>query len=166
MSEGPLISCSWFHDAQFHSPEGFARRLPSFKHQVYQRVVRKSQLEVCERRVKSFIKYFKGPMIKMLRRNMPYGNIIYMLRLLENDRKTSFLSDLFSWSRYMKRVQLFNGRYTKGVPFAKNSIFKGKAIIFTILPLTNQVTLLLCYQSLSGCKVLDGGYQIKLSSLI
>ena len=86
----------------------------------------------------------------------------------------------------MKRVQLFNGRYTKGVPFAKNSIFKGKAIIFTILPLTNQVTLhtyihtyfigssprgfseslLLCYQSLSGCKVLDGGYQIKLSSLI
>ena len=66
----------------------------------------------------------------------------------------------------MKRVQLFNGRYTKGVPFVKNSIFKGKAIIFTILPLTNQVTLLLCYQSLSGCKVLDGAYQIKLSSLI
>ena len=27
----------------------------------------------------------------MLRRNTPYGNIIYMLRLLENDRKTSFL---------------------------------------------------------------------------
>ena len=100
MSEGPLISCSWFHDAQFHSPEGFARRVPSFKHQVYQREVRKSQLEVCERRVKSFIKYFKGPMIKMLRRNMPYGNIIYMLRLLENDRKTSFLTDLFSRSRY------------------------------------------------------------------
>ena len=25
----------------------------------------------------------------------------------------------------MKRVQLFNGRYTKGVPFVKNSIFKG-----------------------------------------
>ena len=51
----------------------------------------------------------------MLRRNTPYGNIIYMLRLLENDRKTSFLSDLFSRSRYMKRVQLFNGRYTKVV---------------------------------------------------
>ena len=27
----------------------------------------------------------------MLQRNTPYGNIIYMLRLLENDRKTSFL---------------------------------------------------------------------------
>ena len=61
----------------------------------------------------------------MLRRNTPYGNIIYMLRLLENDRKTSFLTDLFSRSRYMKRVQLFNGRYTKGVSFVKNSIFKG-----------------------------------------
>ena len=36
----------------------------------------------------------------MLRRNTPYGNIIYMLRLLENDRKTSFLTDLFSRSRY------------------------------------------------------------------
>ena len=106
MSEGPLISCSWFYDAQFHSPEGFARG-------------------VCERRQKSFIKYSKGPFIKMLRRNTPYGNIIYMLRLLENDRKTSFLTDLFSRSRYMKRVQLFNGRYTKGVSFVKNSIFKG-----------------------------------------
>ena len=58
----------------------------------------------------------------MLRRNTPYGNIIYMLRLLENDRKTSFLTDLFSRSRYMKRVQLFNARYTKGIPFVKNSI--------------------------------------------
>ena len=64
----------------------------------------------------------------MLRRNTPYGNIIYMLRLLENDRKTSFLTDLFSRSRYMKRVQLFNGRYTKGVPFVKNSIYKGKGL--------------------------------------
>ena len=106
MSEGPLISCSWFYDAQFHSPEGFARG-------------------VCERRQKSFIKYSKGPFIKMLRRNTPYGNIIYMLRLLENDRKTSFLTDLFSRSGYMRRVQLFNGRYTKEVSFVKNSIFKG-----------------------------------------
>ena len=135
MSEGPLISCSWFYNAKFHSPEGFARRVPSFKHQVYQRVGRKSQLEVCERRGKSFIKYFKGPIIKMLRRNTPYGNIIYMLRLLENDRKTSFLSDLFSRSRYMKRVQLFNGRYTKGVSFVKNSIFKDKALDLGAKPL-------------------------------
>ena len=36
----------------------------------------------------------------MLRRNTPYGNIIYMLRLLENDRKTSFLTNLFSRNRY------------------------------------------------------------------
>ena len=64
----------------------------------------------------------------MLRRNTPYGNIIYMLRLLENDRKTSFLTDLFSRSRYMKRVQLFNGRYTKGVPFVKSSLYKGKGL--------------------------------------
>ena len=72
----------------------------SFKHQVYQGVARKSQVEVCERRGKSFIKYFKEPIIKMLPRNTPYGNIIYMLRLLENDRETSFLTDLFSRNRY------------------------------------------------------------------
>jgi len=71
-----------------------------FKHQLHQRVARKSQVEVCERRRKSFIKYFKEPIIKMLRRNTPYGNIIYILRLLENDRKTSFITDLFSRSRY------------------------------------------------------------------
>ena len=28
----------------------------------------------------------------------------------------------------MKRVQLFNGRYTKGVPFVKNSLYKGKGV--------------------------------------
>ena len=56
---------------------------------MYQRVARKSQVEVCERRGKSFIKYFKEPIIKMLRRNMPYGNIIYLLRV-----------NLFSRSRY------------------------------------------------------------------
>ena len=64
----------------------------------------------------------------MPRRNRPYGNIIYVLRLLENDQKTSFLTDLFSRSRYMKRVQLLNGRYTKGVPFVKSIIFKGKGL--------------------------------------
>ena len=60
-------------------------------HQVYQRVARKSQVEVCERRGKSFIKYLKEPIIKMLRRNMPYGNIIYMLRLLEITGRPPFL---------------------------------------------------------------------------
>ena len=44
-----LFMISW---CAFHSPEGFARR------------VGKSQVEVCERRGKSFIKYFKGPFIK------------------------------------------------------------------------------------------------------
>ena len=153
------------------SPEGY----PLSSIRCIKRVARKSQLEVCERRGKSFIRYFKGPIIKVLRRNTPYGNIIYMLRLLENDRKTSFLmacsrlsdsgedakekgtrkvpfyfrvcafsiqrtrlsrslqqatflTDLFSRSRYMKRVQLFNGRYTKGVPFVKNGIYKGKGL--------------------------------------
>ena len=42
---------------------------------------------------------------------------------------------LFSRSRYMKRVQLFNGRYTKGVSFVKNSIFKGKALDLGAKPL-------------------------------
>ena len=106
---------------------------------MYQRVARKSQVEVGERRGKSFIKCFKGPIIKMFRRNTPYGSIIYMLRLLENDRKTSFLSDLFSRSRYMKRVQPFNGRYTKGIPFVKNSIFKGKALDFGATPLRTKL---------------------------
>ena len=73
----------------------------------------------------------------MLRRNTPYGNIIYMLRLLENDRKTSFLTDLFSRSRYMKGVQWkkYNGRYTKGVPFVKNSLYKGKGLDLEVKPL-------------------------------
>ena len=35
----------------------------------------------------------------------------------------------------MKRVQLFNGRYTKGVPFAKNSIYKGKGLDLGAKPL-------------------------------
>ena len=106
---------------------------------MYQRVARKSQVEVCERRRISLIKYFKGPIIKMLRRNRPYGNIIYMLRLLENDRKTSFPTDLFSRRRYIKRVQLFNGRYTKGVPFVKNSIFKGKGLDLGAKPLRTKL---------------------------
>ena len=67
----------------------------SFKHQVYHRVARKSQVEVCERRGKSFIKYFKGPFIKMLRRNTPYGNIIYMLIQLKVTRK--WPEDLLSY---------------------------------------------------------------------
>ena len=45
-------------------------------------------------------------------------------RLLENDRKINFLIDLFSWSRYVKRVQFFNGRYKKGVPLVKNGIHR------------------------------------------
>ena len=28
----------------------------------------------------------------------------------------------------MKRVQFFSGRYTKGVPFMKNGIYKGKGM--------------------------------------
>ena len=71
----------------------------------------------------------------MLRRNTPYGNIIYMLRLLENDRKTSFLTDLFSRSRYMKRVLLFNGEYTKGALFVKNSLYEGKGLGLEVKPL-------------------------------
>ena len=118
MSEGPLISCPWFHDAVFivlkASPEGYLFQASGITKG------RKISSWSMWRRGKS--KYFKGPFIKMLRRNTPYGNIIYMLRLLENDRKTSFLTDLFSRSRYMKRVQLFNARYTKGIPFVKNSI--------------------------------------------
>ena len=134
----PKVHSSPVHDFMMHSfivrkasPEGY----PLSSIRCIKRVARKSQLEVCERRGKSFIRYFKGPIIKVLRRNTPYGNIIYMLRLLENDGKTSFLSDLFSRSRYMKRVQLFNGRYTKGVSFVKNSIFKGKALDLGAKPL-------------------------------
>ena len=70
----------------------------------------------------------------MLRRNTPYGNIIYMLIQLKVTRK--WPEDLLSYRRrYMKRVQLFNGRYTKGVPFVKNSIFKGKGLDLGAKPL-------------------------------
>ena len=74
----------------------------------------------------------------MLRRNTPYGNIIYMLIQLKVTR-TSFLADLFSRSIYMKRVQLFNGRYTKGVSFVKNSIFKGKGLDLGAKPLRTKL---------------------------
>ena len=50
-------------------------------------------------------------------------------------RPRSFLTDLFSRSIHMKRVQLFNGRYTKGVPFVKNSIYKGKGLDLGAKPL-------------------------------
>ena len=67
----------------------------------------------------------------MLRRNTPYGNIIYMLFQLKVTRK--WPEDLLSYrfiltKQIMKRVQLFNGRYTKGIPFVKNSIYKGKGL--------------------------------------
>ena len=39
-----------------------------------------------------------------------------------------FLPIFFSWISYVKRVQFFNGRYTKGVPFVKNGIYKGKGL--------------------------------------
>ena len=35
----------------------------------------------------------------------------------------------------MKRVQLFNGIYTKGVSFVKNSIYKGKGLDLGAKPL-------------------------------
>ena len=74
----------------------------------------------------------------MLRRNTPYGNIIYMLIQLKVTR-TSFLADLFSRNIYMKRVQNFNGRYTKGVSFVKNSIFKGKGLHLEAKPLRTKL---------------------------
>ena len=65
-----------FHDALFvirkASPEG---RRPAYSFTVS---LGKSQFEVCERRGKSFIKYFKGHFIKMLPRDTPHGNTIYM----------------------------------------------------------------------------------------
>ena len=105
---------------------------------MYQRVARKSQVEVCERRGKSFSKYFKEPIINMLRRNTPYGNIIRMLRLLENDRKTSFLTDLFSRSRYKGYNFLMEDTH-KRVPFVKNSIFKGKGLDLGAKPLRTKL---------------------------
>ena len=67
MSEGPLISCSWFYDALFiirkASPEGYLFQ-PSG-------VIKGRKVEVCEGRGKSFINYCKGPFIEMLRRNTP-----------------------------------------------------------------------------------------------
>ena len=50
-------------------------------------IIRKAQVEVCERRGKSVTKYFKGPFIKMLRRNTPYGNIVYIKIQLKVTRK-------------------------------------------------------------------------------
>ena len=70
-----------FHDALFiirkASPEW---RRPAYSFTVS---LGKSQVEVCERRGKSFIKYFKGPFIKMLLRDTMAqwrhnGNTIYM----------------------------------------------------------------------------------------
>ena len=69
MSEGPR-HLLLFHDALFiirkASPEG---RRPAYSFMVS---LGKSQVEVCERRGKSFIKYFKGPFIKMLLRDQTH----------------------------------------------------------------------------------------------
>ena len=134
MSEGPLISCPWFHDAVFivlkASPEGYLFQASGITKG------RKISSWSMWRRGKS--KYFKGPFIKMLRRKTPYGNIIYMLIQLKVTR-TSFLADLFSRSIYMERVQLFNGRYTKGVHFVKNSIYKGKGLDLGAKPLRTKL---------------------------
>ena len=65
-----------FHDALFiiwkASPVG---RRPAYSFTVS---LGKLQVEVSERRRKSFIMYFKGPFIKMLLRDTPHGNTIYM----------------------------------------------------------------------------------------
>ena len=99
MSEGLLISCSWFQVLLVWqaSPEGYLFQASG--------VLRVNS-------VKGFTKSYQ---------------------------KTSFLTDLFSRSRYMKRVQLFNGRYTKGVPFVKNSIYKGKGLDLGAKPLRTKL---------------------------
>ena len=108
------VHSSPVHDFMMHSfivrkasPEGYL-----FQASGVTKGRKKSQVEVCERRGKSFIKYFKGPFIK-----------------------TSFLTDLFSRSICMNRVQLFNGRYTKGLPFLKHSIYKGRGLDLGAKPL-------------------------------
>ena len=93
-----IISWCTFHKRGRLRPKG-----TSFKHHVLQRV-EKTQVEVCERRGKSFIKYFKGPFIKMLRRNTPYGKIIYMLIQLKVTRK--WAEDLLSY-RFILTKQIY-----------------------------------------------------------
>ena len=79
----------------------------------------------------------------MLRRNTPYGNIIYMLIQLKVTRKNTgrphFLTIYSHEADTMKRVQLFNGRCTKGVPFVKNSLFKGKGLDLEVKPLRTKL---------------------------
>ena len=65
-----------FHDALFIIWKASAvGRRPAYSFTVS---LGKSQVEVSERRGKSFIMYFKGPFIKMLLRDTPHGNTIYM----------------------------------------------------------------------------------------
>ena len=75
----------------------------------------------------------------MLRRNTPYGIIIYMLRLLENDRKTSFLTDLFSRSRY-KGYNFLMEDTRKGYLLSKIVYyFKGKGLDLGAKPLRTKL---------------------------
>ena len=83
---------------------------------------------------RKIFQYFEGTFIKMLRRNTPYGNIIYTLIQLKVTRK--WPEDLFSYRFILtKRIyekgttfKWIGGRCTKGVPFVKNSIYKGKGL--------------------------------------
>ena len=114
MSEGPLISCSWFHDAFFiflkASPEGYLFQASGITKG------RKITSWSMWRRGKS--KYFKGPFIKMLRRNTPYGNIIYMLIQLKVTRK--WPEDLLSY-RFILTKQI----YEKGTTDSMQDTRKG-----------------------------------------
>ena len=74
----------------------------------------------------------------MLQRNTTYGNIIYMLIQLKVTRELP--EDLLSYRLILKkRVQIFNGRYTEGVPFVKNSIYKGKGLDLEAKPLRKKL---------------------------
>ena len=80
----------------------------------------------------------------MFRRNTPYGNINYMLIQLKVTRK--WPEDLLSY-RFILTKQIYEKGttlqwkipYTKGVPFVKNSLHKGKGLDLEVKPLRKKL---------------------------
>ena len=105
-----LFMISW---CAFHSPEGFARRVP-FSSIRCNKEVGKSQVEVCERRGKSFIKYFKVPFIKKKKHTL----WIYHLHVnlvkgyTKMARRPPFLP-IYSHKAYIWKEYNFSTEYTR-----------------------------------------------------
>ena len=135
-----LFMISW---CTFHSLEGFAQRVPLSSIRC-NKGWENHKLKYVKREENLSLSILKGLLLKMLRRNTPYGNIIYMLIQLKVTRK--WPEDLLSY-RFILTKQIYEKGttfqwkipYTKEVPFVKNNLYKGKGLDLEVKPLRTKL---------------------------